>query len=437
MIGISLIYVISIMFLAISLFYFFYNDDEFLLLTISFFYLTGLSRYTAVLAKKANWVTVAYAVNFFHLTDSLALIALNMFLLGTCVLSISYIIMRNTVKTKIINGENQILFKNFIDHQRLSIVGIFGLFLLINSYTKIALIGDTNLAYGKSYFFLFSLAIGGIILLVYLLYKNLSFKYNFAIKSFFIGLLFYAAYISYNPYLRFQFISWIVALGIIAVYKYSTFKKFMIYSAAGVITLMLFLVAGNSRIYNINELSFERNVDMIKYRFDIREDQNMLDGFMMVLQVYPKRVDYQYGMEHIEILLRPIPRILWADKPVGGYANKLGLNKNMPQGVTVGISQTLYGSFYGEGGIIGIIIFSILYAYFFASAFNYSKRYQSEMRYLIKGITLASAIPLLRGGDLPGIYAFIGMSYWPVFIIIFRYNRYLKRHLTNANHHVN
>jgi len=46
---------------------------------------------------------------------------------------------------------------------------------------------------------------------------------------------------------------------------------------------------------------------------------------------------------------------------------------------------------------------------------------------LIKGIILASFIPILRGGDLPGIVAFIGMSYWPVFVMIYLYNKHLKR----------
>jgi hypothetical protein len=109
---------------------------------------------------------------------------------------------------------------------------------------------------------------------------------------------------------------------------------------------------------------------------------------------------------------------------VGGYANKLGLNDNM-NSKTVGISQTIYGSFYGEGGFVGIVIFSILYAILFVRLFQYSFRYHSSIRYMIKGIAIASLIPLLRGGDLPGIFAFIGMSYWPVFLFIRNYHKFL------------
>lgn len=111
---------------------------------------------------------------------------------------------------------------------------------------------------------------------------------------------------------------------------------------------------------------------------------------------------------------------------MGGYANKLGLNDYQNSG-TVGISQTIYGTFYGEGGVIGIIIFSILYGWIFVKLKRYSERYHSEMRYLIKGMIIASIVPILRGGDLPGIIAFVGMSYWPIFILLYQYNTLAKQ----------
>ena len=171
------------------------------------------------------------------------------------------------------------------------------------------------------------------------------------------------------------------------------------------------------------EAAFERSSS--------KEDQNMLDGLMMVMDVYPNHLDYHYGGEHFEILLRPIPRAIWPEKPVGGYANKLGLN-DVRKG-TVGISQTIYGTFYGEGGVAGIVILSILYGYFFVRLFRMIGRYDSDLYWILKGIVLASFIPILRGGDLPGIVAFIGMSYWPVFLIVWQYNRYLKQNTINTN----
>jgi hypothetical protein len=156
------------------------------------------------------------------------------------------------------------------------------------------------------------------------------------------------------------------------------------------------------------------------------EDATMLDGFMMVLQVYPQHLDFHYGTEHLEILYRPIPRSWWPEKPLGGYANKLGLNENMGGG-SVGISQSLFGTFYGEGGVGAIVILSIIYAYLINGIMVKSIRFNSDTRHLIKGATIASIIPLLRGGDLPGIYAFIGMSFWPVILFVNRYSSFSIR----------
>jgi hypothetical protein len=55
---------------------------------------------------------------------------------------------------------------------------------------------------------------------------------------------------------------------------------------------------------------------------------------------------------------------------------------------------------------------------------QFSLRYNSDVRHLIKGITISSLIPLLRGGDLPGVYAFIGMTFWPVIYFIYKYGKF-------------
>ena len=72
-------------------------------------------------------------------------------------------------------------------------------------------------------------------------------------------------------------------------------------------------------------------------------------------------------------------------------------------------------------------LLSILYGLFFTLIFNYADRYNSDMKWLLRGITIAWILPLLRGGDLPGIVAWLGMSYWPVFWILIQYNKHLKQ----------
>jgi hypothetical protein len=96
--------------------------------------------------------------------------------------------------------------------------------------------------------------------------------------------------------------------------------------------------------------------------------------------------------------------------------NKLGrITAN--DGFTLGISPTLFGSLYGEGAMAGIVIGSILYGLAFGSLVNLTRRMQPFGAILIRACVCASLIPLLRGGDLPGIYSWIGMAFWPCMLV--------------------
>jgi hypothetical protein len=164
----------------------------------------------------------------------------------------------------------------------------------------------------------------------------------------------------------------------------------------------------------------------------------MLDGLVYLMQVYPKLLPYRYGGEHLEILERPIPRAWWPGKPVGGYMNKLGLF-NAGSSVTVGIAPTLFGSFYTEGGWVAVFIFCVIYGWGIARIVRFSAEVRPLFGVLIRAGLLAGLIPLLRGGDLPGIYAWLGMTFWPLFIFLWWNRPYLRplplrtRELTTAH----
>jgi hypothetical protein len=83
-----------------------------------------------------------------------------------------------------------------------------------------------------------------------------------------------------------------------------------------------------------------------------------------------------------------------------------------------GISPSLYGSFYAEGGLIGLVVLSFVYGYLFSLFAAWSHLYVPNVRWMLRGIFVASLLVIIRGGDLPGIAAFIGMSYWPVALFL-------------------
>jgi len=176
----------------------------------------------------------------------------------------------------------------------------------------------------------------------------------------------------------------------------------------------LFAVAGALRNAEDPTVELEQSA---WERFAFAEDANMLDGFALLRQVYPAMLDYSHGREHLEIFERPIPRAWWPDKPVGGYMNKLGLI-TADSGFMLGISPSLFGSFYQEGGLIGVVLLSIIYGFGFGRLVSFSTRIVPLTGLLIRGILAAAIVPLLRGGDLPGIYAWFGMSFWPCLLLL-------------------
>ncbi len=417
--SISLIEILTYFLILMALRHFIRYNDEFLFLPLLFFFSTGIERYNAVVNGKAEWVNVAYNFNIFTpVTNDKAMWALQLFFGGTAIFVISYQSFNKRLPYPNFYHDNPILFAEFIQIKRRFILYGFLFFLVVKTIFGGMISGP--IALGNSYFLLFGMAVASFILLGFLAYRN-----NSKNKILYFVLMAYGIIISYNPSQRFQFLSWMVAIGIIALQNFSPKKKIKYYLIGGVFVLLFFSLAGVARKSNLKQMSFSEMYEAAMERSDSKEDQNMLDGFMMLLDVYPQHLNYAYGMDHFEILLRPIPRKLWPGKPKGSYINKLGLS-DANKG-TVGISPTIYGTFYAEGGLIGIIIISIIYGWLFVKLFRYTYRYNSDMQWLLKGIIIASFVPILRGGDLPGIIAFIGMSYWPVFLFLYQYNKFLER----------
>jgi hypothetical protein len=226
---------------------------------------------------------------------------------------------------------------------------------------------------------------------------------------------------------RFQFLGWMVASAYLISTARFGLQRILVLAVGGALALTVFGIAGALRGYtpgdgNLVSAGLERTKSA--------EDANMLDGFTYLMKVYPDMLPYSLGGEHFEILLRPIPRRLWPGKPVGGYMNKLHLFDS-GSSVTVGISPTLIGDFYAEGGWLGIIICSVIYGWGVAWLVRYSISMRMIFGTLIRACLIVASIPLLRGGDLPGVYALLGMAFWPVLLFLW-WNRSFLHARENA-----
>src|SRR6266436_1471747 len=272
----------------------------------------------------------------------------------------------------------------------------------------------------SSYLSLFPMVLISAGILLVLLWKADGFN-SLGQKFLAIVMLGVIAFLTFDSSARFQFLGWILASTIIltAGLPFRQKASFALLGLAA--AAALFAVAGTLRKADDPDVALEEES---VNRFAFAADANMLDGFVLLRQVYPDMLNYSYGGEHLEILTRPIPRAWWPGKPVGGYLNKLGII-DANTGFTLGISPSLFGSFYQEGGFIGIILFSAIYGFGLARLIRFSAEIHPIGGTLIRAITCAAVIPLLRGGDLPGIYAWFGMAFWPCFLFLWIWRKEL------------
>src|SRR5437867_785604 len=265
----------------------------------------------------------------------------------------------------------------------------------------------------SSYMSLFSLSLVGVAILIAALWKSKAFRAG-GERFVALALFFAIIYLTFQPGMRFQFLGWFVAATIILSSGLSVIRRAQVLAIGLVGAVAMFAVAGALR--NDDDPTVELQQSAWE-RFAFAQDANMLDGFVLLRQVYPRLLGYSYGGEHLEIFERPIPRRWWPDKPVGGYMNKLGLI-TAESGFTFGISPSLFGSFYQEGGVVGVVLLSIIYGFGFGLLVSFSTRIVPLAGLLVRGILAAAIVPLLRGGDLPGIYAWFGMSFWPCLLLL-------------------
>ena len=407
--------------IVISGIWFLQRNDEVPLLISTFVFYMASYRYWVVTSGINKWVDIGN-LGFTPITNEAALGALSYIVFGEICLLVTYMLLQRKTLL-IVEPIGDPSFFRWL-RPKVIFVGLLCLPLVVVIRAQVAaqVNAGQSLAFEiTGYLYLFPMVLVGIAALILCIWKFGGLP-SLRTKLVSLSILIGVGYYTFDPRSRFQFLGWLIASGIILSCSYRPKTRLIIFASLAVITLGVFAVAGAMRNPELtgdalNQAALERAFSA--------EEANMLDGFVLMQQIYPKRLDYTFGMEHLEILMRPIPRAWWPEKPVGGYMNKLGLTINGGK-ATLGISQSLFGSFYGEGGLLGILVFSVLYGTVFANIVRYSTQLHPFASILVRAILCACLIPLLRGGDLPGIYAWFGMAFWPCFLLLWLKRTYFS-----------
>lgn len=365
----------------------------------------------------SSFVAYDYGIDFIFDMNQ-AYIASGLIALGTTIMLYSYILFFKA-PVKSIKDNNQLL-STFIDkNKKVIIVGLCFFTLL-----TIALAGGST----GSYSFLTKLGTTSFILLLFLVV--VLGKKTSGVNKLIYGCLFcFLAYLTYSTAIRFQFLGWIIPIGYFLVRNVKPGKKLFLAFTGIFVILIVFSLAGAMRQNSVSGLSIGQMYDMSVERMLVADDVNFIDGFMMIYQVYPKLLDYDYGLEHIAIFLRPIPRSLWPGKPLASWVRNYQAKYNGEVLDSAGFSPTIWGVFFSEGGTIGIVIFSVFWGWFLGFLYRKFSGFKSDLSYLLVGIMIASLIPIFRSGDMAGDFAIVIMSFWPIMVFVRYYKKFVEREL--------
>ncbi|WP_299252696.1 hypothetical protein [uncultured Cytophaga sp.] len=364
----------------------------------------------------SQFIHFNYQIDF-EFTMEMAYEISHLILLGSTVMMYTFMLLYKPIKVRL-NDTNDYLKDFILSKKTIILIGLsfFSVFQLVFSSS----ISD-------SYGLLSKLANSSFILLMFLIFLNTN-KTRFLDKVLYLIGFLAIGYITYSSELRFQFLGWMIPVGYFLVRNVKPVYKLYLMVVGMFCILVIFSAARVMRYQEAAELSSEELYGESYERLQESDDVNFIDGFMMMYQVYPKYLDHTYGIEHLNIIFRPIPRSIWSSKPLAGwfqnYQEKYGLEI-----ITIGFSPTIYGVFYAEGGVLAIPIFAVLWAYFLSWLYRKLSAYESDLSYLLIGILLTALIPIFRSGDLAGDVAIVLMSYWPIIVFVYQYKKYVRKRL--------
>ncbi len=377
-------------------------------------------RVVSLRAGYSEWVSFEYVIPFKWNFD-IAYKVSDLILMGTTIMM--YCFMYFFKPPAKINDSNELLH-TFVRSKRKHI--IYGL-ILFGAISVILRGGDNSTAYSA----LIKLATSSFIIFFFLLIiaDRASTR---RITPMSVVIFLFLAYITYDTAMRFQFLGWMVPVGYYLARNISPSRK-LIFAIVGIsVTMVVFSAAGVLRYKKLSDLTIGQLYNESVERLKISDDINFIDGFMMIYQVYPDELPYEHGQEHLNVLLRPIPRSLWPGKPLASWVRNVEARHGWVNEDTAGFSPTIWGVFYAEGGIPGVIILSVLWAWLLAYMYRAFSVFTSDLSAFLVAIILVSMIPIFRSGDMAGDFAIVLMSFWPMIIFTRMYKKFLQKQLPYA-----
>lgn len=205
------------------------------------------------------------------------------------------------------------------------------------------------------------------------------------------SLLPFAIYVAYRIDLgwgRFGFVLLLMSLGLLWTYLRGLSWRLF---ALGALTVTLFQYAGRTR--------GENNVTTVWYNKLDNLDYSNFDFLTFILRQVPEQTGtYTYFTQYLQLVTEPIPRVLWADKPIGSPVQFFNLNQ---YGNFVGLTNSAVGDGWMSLGYAGVILTLLITGLGLSAAFNWFRKNQYRLSStVIYAVALPASVTWFRDGGI-------------------------------------
>lgn len=148
------------------------------------------------------------------------------------------------------------------------------------------------------------------------------------------------------------------------------------------------------------------------------DDQEFLDQFASGLTLADYSGKFYYGLPYLYLLILPIPRPLWPDKPsFASYIMEIS-TPTRPMGES-GMIVTFLGEAYINFGYVGVVLIPYFFAYYLGLAYfhAYRQNYYTITRFVY--LLLACNLILIYRDGLTSIVIFTFVNMMPLAVIVF------------------
>lgn len=162
------------------------------------------------------------------------------------------------------------------------------------------------------------------------------------------------------------------------------------------------------------ELTFSEYVDAFQEKRNkavLTGDMEEFDVMSSIVDIVPERSGFTYGSQYLRLLIWPIPRQIWEDKPVFTSTVNLLDYANFSY-----LTYTLYADSYMTIGIMGMVVILFAISYYLNNLYKKVCVKPTPARILIYIVHAMFSMTILRDGPVSAAYFILstGFGAWVV-----------------------